>query len=162
MKKIKIIAVVTALLMLAGCIVSCAGGSSKTVNCTISVVAGDTKLVDAVECPLKADGENAPVVIDALKLALDFCEADYELSSNGLTKVALNGTEYANGQKEDGFWFWNYTVNGVEPENGSAAINTVADGDDIVYTFTLLESEEESAPEADAEEETETEEEAEG
>ncbi len=151
MKKTRIISLAIALLMLALCFVSCAGGKGKTVNCTISVIAGDNKLVDAVECPLKTNGENAPVVLDALKLALDFCEADYELSATGLTKVAIGGEVYANGQKEDGFWFWNYTVNGVEPENGSAAINTVNDGDKIVYTFTLLETEEETAPEADAE-----------
>ena len=164
MKKIKIFAVITALVMLMGCIVSCNSTTSTTVNCTISVVAGGDYIVDGVECPLKAEENTAPVVLDALKMALDFCEVDYELSSNGLSKVVSNGTEYAQGSKEDGFWFWNYTVNGVEPENGSAAINEVKDGDVIVYSFTLLETEEETEPEAENEEETEesADEEAEG
>lgn len=142
MKNIRIYAFIIALLMLAGSMVACGGGAAKTVNCKVSVIVDGEAIVDGLECPVKTAGDKEPVVLDAVEMALDYLSVEYETSETGLIRLKMDGVEYAKGTDKNGvFWFWNCLVNDVEPETGSAATIKIADGDDIKYVFTALESE---------------------
>lgn len=161
MKKVKIISVLLAALVLCGCLVSCGGNANKQVNCTISVVVGGEYIVDHVSCPVKGE---SPVVLDALTMALDFLKIDYELGSTNLKRVIVDDVEYAEGRDASGenHWFWEYTVNGTVPEHGSAAANAIAEGDDIVFSFTSISVDDGNKADAESEDEGEPEAEVEG
>lgn len=140
MKKIKISALIIAILMLTATVISCAPAASNEVNCTISVIAGDKAICDALDCPVKLNNGENPTVLQALEVALQFLGDDYEFDSTNLKRLMHDGVEYAAGIDESGenLWFWNYTANGVEPEKGSPAINVINEGDVIVFTYTSL------------------------
>ena len=169
MKKIKAAAIVMAVLMLCASMLSYAGGSSKEVKCTMSVVVDGEYLVDSLEVPAKGVNDADPVVLDALKIALDYLGVEYELGSTNLKRLVFDGHEYGEGRDAEGknHWFWVYTCNGVEPENGSAAVNTISEGDYIEFVYTSIpvddgksetaDDDEGESEEADAEEETEDE-----
>ena len=94
------------------------------------------------------------MVIDALKIALDFLGVDYEIGSTNLKRLVYDGVEYAEGRDAEGknHWFWVYTANGVEPENGSAAVNELNEGDYIEFVYTSIPVETtDSAAEGDSE-----------
>ncbi len=136
MKKIRIASLVIAIMMLCVCFASC-GGSSNQVNCKISIAVNGEYIVDHVECPVKSE---APVVMDALELALEYLGVDYELGSTNLKRIVVDGVEYAEGPDaaNENHRFWVYTANGVEPDKGSAAVNALNEGDDIVFTYTSI------------------------
>ena len=140
MKKIRIAAIIMALVMLCASVISCNGGAAKQVKCTISVVVDGEYIVDTLECPVKANGDNAPVVIDALKVALDYLGVDYEIGSTNLKRLVFDGVEYAEGRDAEGknHRFWVYTANGEEPENGSAVVNVLNDGDYIEFIYDSI------------------------
>ena len=158
MKKTRIAAIVMAILMLGASMISCAGGASKEVKCTLSVVVDGEYLVDSLEVPTKGSGDADPVVLDALKIALDYLGVNYELGSTNLKRVMFDGKEYAEGRDAEGknHWFWVYTCNGVEPENGSAAVNAVNEGDYIEFIYTSIPVEEEVETTDETEETDET------
>ena len=144
MKKIRIAAIVMALVMVCAGVISCGGGASKEVNCTMSVVVDGEYLVDSLEVPTKGSADAEPVVLDALKIALDYLGVEYELGSTNLKRIVFDGHEYGEGRDAEGknHWFWVYTCNGVEPENGSAAVNTINEGDYIEFIYTSIPVEE--------------------
>ena len=97
------------------------------------MTAGDEVLYDTViECE-KAE----PTVMDIIKAAIDYYEADITISEDGkyLSKVDI----YPDTEIDGVLYFWAYTLNGEEPK-GSADTIVVTDGATIDYQFNWTKS----------------------
>ncbi len=53
----------------------------------------------------------------------------------GESYIASSGT-HVEGYDENITFYWSYTINGKEPQNGRASSNYVKDGDTLVFTLT--------------------------
>ena len=139
MKKIKIFAMVLTLAMLTLIAVSC-GGSAETVtvNCTISaVVDGETKF-GPFDMTVTGDTENPPTVLQAVTEALQYNEINCEVDANNrIANINLDGTDYKAYSDDTNIYGWIYLANGIEPETGTMAVNTVAEGDVIELQYLI-------------------------
>ena len=142
MKKIRIAALVLAVVMLGMTMVACGSKGTKVdIKGTISLSI-DGEIVFGpyeVTCQGTVDEEGNPVetptVLQAVNEALIMNEIASENDGMGITSVTIDGTTYANGNDEVNIYRWFYTVNGAEPKAGRAGNNALVVGDDIVYTF---------------------------
>ena len=96
MNKIRIIALVMAVAMLAMCMVSC-GGEKVSVNCNISVVIDGEEVFGPYNLTVQGPAENPPTVLQAAREAFTVCEVPFEVDEAGLslTSITIDGTEYA-------------------------------------------------------------------
>ncbi len=139
MKKIKILALVMALAMLAMVAVSCGSSSPKvTVNVTISaVVDGETKF-GPYDLPVEGTEEDPPTVLDAVVLALQFNEINCEVDENNrIANITLDGVDYKMYNDEENLYGWIYLANGIEPETGKMSNNLVNEGDVIELQYLV-------------------------
>ncbi len=139
MRKIKILALVMALATLALAAVSCGGGSPKvTVNVTVSaVVDGETKF-GPYDLPVEGTEDDLPTVLDAVQLALQFNEINCEVDSNNrISNITLDGVDYKAYNDEVNIYGWIYLANGIEPETGKMATNTINEGDVIELQYIV-------------------------
>ena len=139
MKKIKIFALALALVMLAMAAVSCGGSAEKvSVNCTISaVVDGETKF-GPFDMTVTGDTENLPTVLQAVTEALQFNEINCEVDANNrIANTTLDGTDYKSYSDDTNIYGWIYLANGIEPETGTMAENTVNEGDVIELQYIV-------------------------
>jgi len=139
MKKIKVFALVLAMAMLALTVVSCGGSVEKvTVNCTVSVVVdGETKF-GPFDLPVTGDVENPPTVLQAVTEALQFNEVNVEVDANNrISNITLDGTDYKAYADDVNIYGWYYLANGIEPETGTMAVNTVNEGDVIELQYMI-------------------------
>ncbi len=141
MKNIKILSVVMVVIMLAVSMTSCLnnGGSDDVkVNCTISVVAGDTYILDEYPYEAVGEGDTPPSVLNAVEGILLFNDIAYVADDTGFESISdVDGTVYENGADN---YFWLCTINGKEMKGRANSVE-VAEGDVIVYTYTLVEAE---------------------
>ena len=147
----KIFALALALVMLTMTVVSCGGSVEKvTVNCTVSVVVdGETKF-GPFDLPVTGDVENLPTVLQAVTEALQFNEVNVEVDSNNrISVITLDGTDYKAYADDTNIYGWIYLANGIEPETGTMAVNTVNEGDviEVHYLVTPLNPEDLSSEE---------------
>ncbi len=139
MKKIKILALVMALAMLAMVAVSCGSSSPKvTVNVTISaVVDGETKF-GPYDLPVEGTEEDPPTVLDAVVLALQFNEINCEVDENNrIANITLDGVDYKMYNDEENLYGWIYLANGIEPETGKMSNNLINEGDVIELQYLV-------------------------
>lgn len=139
MKKIKIIALVMAIAMLAMTAVAC-GAEKFSATCKISVVINGETILDGYEYTVEKKGEQ-PTVLQAVTEAFTVLDYPYATDSEGLSlqTLTVDGVDYTAGIQADGSGtaFWGYTIDGVEPSSGRAGNNTVSDGQAIVFTYEL-------------------------
>ncbi len=139
MKKIKILALVMALAALALTVASCGGGSPKvTVNVTVSaVVDGETKF-GPYDLPVEGTEDDLPTVLDAVQLALQFNEINCEVNDQGrISNINLDGVDYKAYHDDLNIYGWIYLANGIEPEVGTMATNTINEGDVIELQYLV-------------------------
>ena len=139
MKNIKILSVLVVAVALLLTMISCGGGSDEaTVDCTISVVAGEEYIFD--EYPYQAAGVDgaAPTILNAVEGLFLFNDIAYVVSGSMFDSITgVDGTVYENGADN---YFWLCTVNGEELKGRANSVE-VQPGDVIVYTYTYVDPE---------------------
>ena len=139
MKKIRVAALAVALVMLCLAMASCGGSPKVSVNCTITVAAGEEPIITGYQYTVQGTEENPPTVLQATREALQLLEVAYEVDDDGqsFTSISSDGVDYKIGLDEAGenIWAWVYTVDGVEPESGRAGTNPVLEGQNIVFSY---------------------------
>ncbi len=141
MKLMKYFAFALALLLLSVSFIGCQPAENKetaTINVTVSVVAPDKTILEPVTIPVTYPVDDPATVIIAITNALDENALSYVLSTDENHVNAIE--DYMEGIEGEGeaeyLCFWDYTLNGVAPEdNVSAGTHVINDGDKIVYTF---------------------------
>lgn len=147
MKRVKILALVMALLMLAAAFASCKSAPKQTMTCTVSVTAPDDPIVLNYSTTMTyAEGET-PKVLDVARQALDEMEIKYELDETddgqalGFYSITTTeGTTYKVGYTDAEKQYigsWTYMVNDVVPESGRAGTNDAVDGSVISFFFEV-------------------------
>ena len=137
MNKIRLIALVMAVAMLAMCMVSCGGGEKVSVNCNIAVSINGEEVFGPFNLTVQGPVETPPTVLQAAREAFTVCEIPYEVDDNGLslTSVTIDGTEYAKSMDDTYIYSWYYVADGVEPEAGRAGTNAVLEGQTITFIY---------------------------
>lgn len=132
MKKIAI-AMLAVLLLVSGSLFTSCKTSADDITVKVSFEAGDDS-IPAYSVKLSGDGAT---VIRAVQEAISQKELNVKLNSNedGVASFKNYTTCTKKMNDEDYRFYWSYTINGKEPREGSAAANTVADGDVIKYVF---------------------------
>ena len=161
MKKIRLIALAVAMLMMAAAFTACNGGGGDadkvvvTCNVSISTTEGPIAIRDVT---VEGTAENPPTVLDAAILVLDIMKQEdsetkvaYELEMNDkdepvrFTSITdLDGNSYkfgALGGEDNLFGVWEFTVDGVEAEAGMAA-TAVTEGQKVVIEYHTYTEEE--------------------
>ena len=161
MKKIGIIALALAMLMLTAAFTACNGGSGNSnkvvANVTISISTPDGLIVER-QVAVEGTAEVPPTVLDAAKLALDIMKQeegndklDYDLEYdkddnpvrfNSITDTDGNVYKYGALDEEATLYgLWDFTVDDVEAEVGMAA-TPVAEGQTIKMVYSTITAEE--------------------
>ena len=139
MNKIRIIALVMAVMMLGMCMASCGGSTAEkvTVNANISVMVGEEVLFGPVDMTIEGTTEQVPTVLQLAEEAFTMYEIPHEVNETGisLTSVTIDGTAYANTVTDTEIYTWYYTADGVEPEEGRAGTNALVEGQSIVFIY---------------------------
>ncbi len=137
MNKIRLIALVMAVMMLGMCMASCGGGEKVSVNCNISVMMDGEEVVGPFNLTVQGPVETPPTVLQAAREAFTVLEVPYEIDENGLsiTSITIDGVEYANGMDDTNIYIWGYTADGIEPEEGRAGTNAVVEGQNIAFHY---------------------------
>lgn len=140
MKKIRVIALAMALLMLAMCAVACSSEKVK-INCKVSIVIDGETYLDSYAYTVENKASTPPTVLQAVSEVLQMVEYSYVLDDSGtkFASITVDGTEYAAGMLPDGsgIGFWEYTADGVKPEAGGPGVNLIQEGQHIVYTYSF-------------------------
>lgn len=130
MKIKKIVAIIAASAMLALCLVSC-GGAAADINVNVKIVTNDAEHPDLLDTTLTVPGDAKilDIIDEACRendIAVTYTEDDDAIQMIGI---------YDSVEGEGGVsYYWTYTVNGREVL-GSAADNTLKDGDTLEYKY---------------------------
>ncbi len=141
MNKIRLIALVIAVTMLAMCMASCGGSSAEkvAVNCNVSVMLNGEEVFGPVNYTVNGTTETPPTVLQAAVEAFTVYEIPHEVDENGLSfkSITIDGTEYAKGADDVNIYTWYYTADGIEPEEGRAGTNLVTEGQTITFHYSV-------------------------
>ncbi len=133
MKKIRILALAVALLMLSACVVGCTKVEKVTVNAVVTVVDGEENILGPVNVAVESTADVPVTVLMALTTALDNNEIVYTCTED---QLSISSIADRGDKNEDGMeYFWEYTINGEEVETGRAGTNTFEEGAQIVFTY---------------------------
>ena len=134
MRKIRVLALVFAAILVVGMCVGCA--SNKDITVTLTFIDNEGNPYWSQE--IKVNSETPTV-----ELAVNEANATYpDLGCEWSDRYELSITGYPDTQLEDGtFMYWTFTVNGEEA-TAKANEATIADGDVITYTYTAMKLEE--------------------
>ena len=134
MRKIRVLALVLAAILMVGMCVGCASNNDITVTLTFVDNEGNTYWSQEI----KVNSETPTV-----ELAVNEANATYpDLGCEWSDRYELSIAGYPDTQLEDGtFMYWTFTVNGEEA-TAKANEATIADGDVITYTYTAMKLEE--------------------
>lgn len=131
MRKFRVLALMLATVLLVGiCSVGCTSNNDITV--TLKFI--DNEGNEYWNQEIKINNETPTVL-----LAVNEANASYpDLGVEWSDRYELSIAGYPDTQLEDGtFMYWVFTVNGVEATS-KANEASIADGDEIVYTYTAL------------------------
>lgn len=139
MKTIRLLALAIAVLMISVCMISCGNGVGKVegikVNCTVSVMVGDTYILEEYNYDAVGTAEMGPTVLKAVADALLVNDIAYLDDGSGFESISdVDGNVYENGADN---YFWICTVDGDEIR-GRAGNVEVEDGQVIVYTYSPI------------------------
>ncbi len=137
MKKLRVAALMLAMLLLTLTMAACNSADKVSVNCNVSVMVNDEYIVDNYAYTVTGTSENPPTVLQAVREACQALDIATEVDDAGLSllSVTSDGETYANGNDDENMYMWLYTVDGVEPDSGRAGTNTVQEGQSICFTF---------------------------
>ncbi len=137
MKKLRVAALMLALVILTLTMAACSGAEKVTVNCKVSVMVGDEYIVDNYAYAVTGTTEAPPTVLQAVREACQALDIPTEADDAGLSllSVTSDGTTYTSGSDGENINAWVYTVDGVAPESGRAGNNLVQEGQSICFTF---------------------------
>lgn len=138
MKKIRVIALIMAVVMLCMCMAACGGSNKVRVNCSVSVIIDGEELFGPYSLQVEGTTENPPTVLQAAREAFTVCEVPFEVDENGysFTSITIDGTAYAKGSDEENIYTWYYTADDVEPDSGRAGTNPVTEGQHIKFIYS--------------------------
>lgn len=131
----KIIALVLVAVFALSVCSSCVTDAAE-IKVTLKIVAGDDNIFNKEIGVSDPDGDGA-TIIEVVKEAV----AQYELQvSFDASEKSLTGVKnYKECTIDEIPYFWNYTINGEEPQSGRAGDNYVNDGGVVVFTFCYSE-----------------------
>lgn len=140
MKKIRVAALVLAMIMLTFSIAACSKTEKVKVNCTVSVIIDGEVMLDNYAYQVEGPVDNPPTVLQAVQEACMTLDIPCEADDAGLSveSFTFDGVTYSSGSDGENIYGWYYTINGVEPEAGSgrAGNRPVEEGQAICYTYT--------------------------
>ncbi len=130
----KILTLALAVVLVAISVISC-GPKVEPITVALSFKAGND-LVFTGDILIEAEN---PSVVDLVNEAVIYYGVDAEISEDGrsVKKVSY----YYNTDIDGLAYYWQYTINGVAPETGTANTNYVKDGDKVEYTFVIVDPE---------------------
>ena len=133
MKKIRTIALILTAVLMAGIFASC---SSETTEVTVMLIieAGDDVFFDS---KVTVDVENPTIMNVVKEVMIMYPEVPIVLndSEDSIKDVG----EYTEHQEDNMAYFWEYTINGILPDNqtgGKANAQPVKEGDVIMYVYS--------------------------
>ncbi len=143
MKKIRIAALVLALIMLTLTMAACQASPKVSVNCKVSILVNGEYRLNGYAYTVEGTEANPPTVLQACVEAFRLVNVDSALDENGteIQALAIDGVTYAGGNDGTNYNFWEYTVNGELPQPGETAKagnNPVKEGDEICYMFSSI------------------------
>lgn len=158
MKKLRILCLVLAIILVLPVVASC---GAKKVTASVTIIfrvpvtegvgedgqpiytldaEGNKTYKDEFKYNLTVEGttENKPTVLQAAQEALLKFEKDYELSKDGTYIASAFGrTEQERLDSEKGYYdFWECTINGQKSDSGRQSVTEIYEGDEIVFTWT--------------------------
>lgn len=145
MKKIKILCLLLAVVLVLPVLASCNSGK---VHATVSVkfvIPGDEEkgeedVVKFSKVELRVEGtkDNPPTVLQAAEEALNEYEVSYSLTADGhsiLEVFGLRGADSADAEK--GYYqYWDCFINGERSKDGRQSTTLIYEGDEIVFEWT--------------------------
>ncbi len=146
MKKLRILCLALALVLVLPMIASCSGNKVVSNNVTVKfqapkdVEAAEKEYETLFELALSVEGtkDNMPNVLQVAETALRQYEIDYELSKDGASIAGVfDRVQSDSADAEKGYYYyWDVTVNGKASDAGRQSVTLVYDDDVIVYTWT--------------------------
>jgi hypothetical protein len=115
---------------------SCAEPQVKT-TVTLTVKVGEYTLVNAESITVSTapDNANGPSVLDVVKAYMDaHTNINIQISETSLTRFTM----YYETTYQDIDYYWQYTINGEEPEGGKASTNYVKADDLVEYRLVAM------------------------
>ena len=146
MRTIKLLSLALIAVLCLSMLFAC-GGDEQLDKITVNVKAtADGKTIIDTPVHLEYNGEDGymPSALDAIIQACVDLDYTYTLWGNDNSLESISGEGLGEYAMSDTMW-WRCTINGVEPEEGTAGENSVNNNDTIVFSF-------EKIPDFDAEE----------
>ena len=115
---------------------SCAEPQVKT-TVTLTIKVGEHVFVNAesVTVSTAPDNANGPSVLDVIKAYMDaHTNINVQISETSLTRFGM----YYETTYKDVDYYWQYTINGEEPEGGKASTNYVKSDDVVEYRLVAM------------------------
>ena len=114
------------------------GATAPEITVTLRIIADDPEN-PILDTPVKIQSEN-PTVLEAFQEGCIVNEISYTLTEAGDSVKDI--ADYKDYTDENGLvHYWMYYINDVEPSSGKANVNTIADGDVILYEYVTFEPE---------------------
>ena len=131
MKKIKLLALAMAVLMLSACAIGCEKVETVSVEVTVSVIADDNVYFGPSKITVEGPADNPPTVLQAAAEALALGGMTYETSEYSVMTIG----DYADKVEGDYTYYWEYLINQEAPKEGRASTIQVQKGDVIVFNY---------------------------
>ena len=145
MKTLKLLSLALIAVLCLSMLFAC-GGDEELAKITVNVKAtvdGKAIIDTPVIIEYNADGGYMPSALDAIKQACEELDYTYTLWGNDNSLESISGEGLGECAMSDTMW-WRCTINGVEPEEGTAGENTINNNDTVVFSY-------EEMPDFDAE-----------
>lgn len=118
--------------------------TAPEIKVTLRIVADDPEN-PILDTEVAIQSEN-PTVLEAFQEGCFVNEISYTLTDAG--DSVLDIEDYKDHTDENGLvHYWMYYINDVEPTSGKANVNSIADGDVILYEYVTFEPEVTDTPE---------------
>ena len=139
MKKIRLLSLALIAVLCCSMLFAC-GGEEELTKVTVNVKAtadGKTIIDFPVIIEFNAADGYQPSALDAIIQACKDLDYTYTLWGNDNSLESISGEGIDTYAMNDTMW-WRCTINGVEPEEGTAGENPVQDNDTVVFSFEKI------------------------
>jgi len=134
MKKIKLLALALAVLMLSACFIGCEKVEKVSVEVTVSVIADDNVYFGPSKITVEGPVDNPPTVLQAAVEALALGGMTYETNDFSILTIG----DYADKVEGEYTYYWEYLINQEAPKEGRASTIQVQNGDVIVFNYVKV------------------------
>ena len=134
--KTKLLSILLIVVMCLLSFAACGEDDSLTkITVNVKVTADGRDIIDDVfSIEYDPNDDYVPTVLDAVIKACEECEFKYTLWSNGNSFESISGDTIDTYANNDTMW-WRWTLNGVEPEEGTANDHAIKNNDVIVFSY---------------------------